>query len=72
MSELIQQNGGLLGFVVMVAMALNLLLSGVSKFLDFIKDKTKTEADNKVAAIIHKIAAVLQKIIDWSSANRPH
>jgi hypothetical protein len=72
MKELIETNGGILGFIVMVAMALNLLLSGVSKFLDFIKDKTKNETDNKIAAIVHKIAAVLQKIIDWSSANRAH
>jgi len=72
MKEFLAQNGGLLGAIVLVAVCLNLVLSGIAKMLDLIKDKTKTEVDNKIAAILHKVIAVLQKVIDWGSGNREH
>lgn len=72
MKEFISQNGGVLSLVVMVAITLNFILSGISKGLEVFKDKTATELDNKVYAILNKVASVLQKIIDWSSGNRQH
>lgn len=72
MKEFLAQNGGVVGTVVLVAMVLNFVLSGISKGLEAIMDKTATQADNKAFAIVNKIAAVLQKIIDWTSANRAH
>lgn len=72
MQEFMAQNGGVVGTVVMVAVLLNFILSGLSKAIEVIKDKTTTQADNKAFEIINKIAAVLQKVIDWTSANRSH
>lgn len=72
MKEFISQNGGLVGFIVMCAIALNVLLSGISKALEVIMDKTKTETDNKIHAGLTKVLAILQKIVDWGSGNRPH
>lgn len=52
--------------------AFNLILSGISKILDVIKDKTKTDVDNHTHAFIVKMTAKLQKLIDWLGANREH
>lgn len=72
MGEFLQTNGGIIGTVVLVATIFNMVLSGVGKALDLVKDKTATQADNKVAEWILKIATILQKVIDWTSANRAH
>lgn len=52
--------------------AFNLILSGVSKILDVIKDKTTTNIDNHTHAFIVKAVAKIQKLIDWLGANREH
>jgi hypothetical protein len=72
MKEFVSQNGGLLGVVVLVAVVLNFVLSGISKALEMIADKTATQADNKALAIVNKLVLILQKVIDWGSGNRPH
>lgn len=72
MKEFFSQNGGIIAVVSMIALMLNVFLSGLSKALEVIKDKTTTEVDNKAYALIQKIAAVLQKVVDWSSGNRQH
>lgn len=72
MKEFFSQNGGIVAVVSMIALMLNVFLSGLSKALEIIKDKTATEVDNKAYAFIQKIAVVLQKIVDWSSGNRQH
>lgn len=72
MKEFMAQNGGLLGMLALMALCLNVLLSGVSKALGVIKDKTATNVDNKAYEIINKITAILQKIVDWGSGNRQH
>jgi len=72
MKEFVSQNGGLLGVVVMLALALNFLLSGISKMLEVIQDKTASTLDNRAVVFLNKVAGILQKVIDWGSANRPH
>ncbi len=72
MKEFLASNGGLLGAFALVAVVLNIFLSGLSKALEVIKDKTATETDNKAYALIQKVMAVLQKVVDWSSGNRQH
>lgn len=72
MKEFISSNGGLLAMIVMVAISLNLVLSGISHALEVFKDKTVTDTDNKVHAFIGKVLTVLQKVIDWGSGNRQH
>jgi len=63
---------GLIGIVVMVAIAMNVVLAAASKILDMIKDKTSTQVDNKIASVISKIASVLSKVIDYAGMNRSH
>ena len=58
--------------IVMWVIALNFLLSGIGKALDVVKDKTKGKADNKAADVVHKATNVLQKVVDFASANRSH
>lgn len=72
MKEFMLENGGVLAVASMAALMLNLFLSGLSKALEVIKDKTKTEADNKLYDVVQKCASVLQKVVDWSSGNRQH
>ena len=72
MKEFIESQGGIILTVLFVATAFNLLLSGVAATLDFIKDKTPTNADNKAAAFVHKLIDWTKWLTDLLSANRAH
>lgn len=61
-----------LGEILMWVIALNLGLSGISKALEKVKDKTKTDLDNRAYATLYKIVSKLQKLIDFASANIQH
>lgn len=65
-------NGGLIATIVLVAVALNLLLSGLHDALGLIKDKTATTVDNKLFDWTGRVAGFLQKVIEYGSANRPN
>lgn len=58
--------------VVPYLLALNVFLSGLSKALEMIKDKTETKADDKLFALVDKAVGGLGKIVDLVSANRKH
>lgn len=58
--------------VIAALVIFNILVSSTQKVLEIIKDKTSSDADNKVHAFIAKYAGFVQKAIDWVSANRPH
>lgn len=58
--------------IAVIVIGVNLLLSSVVNVLDFIKEKTKWEGDNKAAASLHKVLDFLKKIVDWASANQKH
>lgn len=58
--------------VVAAVMAINLFLSGLHKALEMVKDIIPGDADNKLWAILGKVLAVLQKIIDYIGMNRAH
>lgn len=66
----------LLGFdhalVIVYVVSFNALLSGVYKSLSLIKDKTKTDIDNKAYDIIGKIISGLMKAIDYMGYNIEH
>lgn len=64
--------GGLLGTIIMGAVAVNFVLSGLSKALEVIKDKTENKTDDKIYLYVNKAALITQKIVDWASANRKH
>lgn len=52
--------------------AFNLMLSGIHKGLEVLKDKTASNADDKAWELIGKILSVLQKIVDFVGMNRAH
>lgn len=52
--------------------ACNLALSGLKMGLEKIKDVTASQVDNKLYAAVSKVVAVLDKIVDWASANVDH
>ena len=62
------QQLSLIGYV----LALNFILSGLSKGLEVIKDKTKTKADDKVWFWVNKLAGFSQAVVDFFSANPKH
>lgn len=70
MSALIASNGGLVATIVLASIALNFVLSGIQKALEIIKDKTASKVDNVLYDFVTKAVTVLQKIVDWGSANR--
>ncbi len=72
MNAFLETNGGLVGSVIVVAMFLNFFLSGLSKALEVIKDKTENKVDDKIYLYVNKAAQIIQKIVDWASANRSH
>jgi hypothetical protein len=59
------------GFMVYMV-AGNLVLAGLKAGLAKVMDMTKTDVDNKLYAAINKITTVLDKIIDYMSANVAH
>lgn len=58
--------------IVAILVMVNLGISALTAALEKIKDKTSTDLDNKAYAILHVAADVLQKVLDFVSANRPH
>ena len=72
MKEFIAANGGLIGTIIIVMVSFNLLLVGVKSSLEFIKDKTKTDIDNKAFDIISKISAFVSKVLDMVGYNPEH
>ena len=71
MIEVIMEHGWV-GTMVAVLVGFNLVLSGLSKILDLVKDKTATKIDNKIADYILKMITGIQKALDWLGANREH
>jgi hypothetical protein len=53
-------------------LAMNFLLSGVSKSLAVIKDKTESKIDDKIWFYVNKAAGICQKVVDIFSANPKH
>lgn len=72
MKEFFAQNGGLLQAVALVLVAVMAVLSGLSKALEVIKDKTSSNLDNRAYEWVNKAASALKVVIDWLSGNRAH
>jgi len=72
MTEFIDANGGIIATVIVVIVAFNALVLGLHKALEVIKDKTKTDVDNKLYALTSSVASVLQKILELASAYKPN
>lgn len=55
--------------ILMIVMGVNTLLTGLSKILEFYKDKTESKVDDQVYYVIHKILKLLSVLIEFLSAN---
>lgn len=65
-------NGPQIAMILACVVAMNILLAGAAKALEAIKDKTATDVDNKIYAVISKISGFLSKALDIMGANREH
>jgi len=61
--------GGMVTIALAFLLASNAFLSGLSKALELIKDKTKTDVDNKAYDVVGKILGYLQVVIDLLKGN---
>lgn len=69
---MIEQFQEMLPIVIASVIAFNLVLTGLHKGLEVLKDKTESKADDKAWEIIGKIAEITQKIVDYVGMNRAH
>lgn len=66
--EFLAQNLDVVGMV----LAVLALMSGLSKFLEFVKDKTSTQLDNKMYEYLNKGISLIQKLLDLFMGNPKH
>lgn len=59
----------LMGMIIAIVLALNAFLFGAYKALEYIKDKTVTNADNSAYDLIGKILGYIQKILEITGNN---
>lgn len=71
-NEMVEKAGGIGPAIVLVSVCLNAGLSFVSVVLDKIKDLTPSDADNKAAVVVKSAIGMIQKLIDFLSANVAH
>ena len=69
---MIEQFQEMLPIVIASVVAFNLILAGLHKGLEVLKDKTESKADDKAWEIIGKIVEITQKIVDYIGMNRAH
>lgn len=67
--ELSNSSGGIVALALTFLLASNAFLSGLSKALELIKDKTKTDVDNKAHDFLVKVLSYVQMIIDFLKGN---
>jgi len=72
MKEFIDANGGIIATVIIIIVAFNALVLGLHKALEVIKDKTSSDLDNKLYAVLTPIITILQKILELASAYKPN
>jgi len=70
--EFLTQNAQLIGTVVLTITCFNILLSSVDTVLEKIKDKTASQLDNKLYAVVHPAVGFLKSVLDFLGANREH
>lgn len=72
LQKISQSAEGIMLISVMTMIATNLVLTGTSKVLGYLKDKTATQLDNKAFEVINRLLGALHKAIDYVSANASH
>ena len=58
--------------VIGVVVVFNAVVSGLVLFLEKVAPVTKSEADNKVLAVVQKLVKPVQAVLDFISANVKH
>jgi len=69
MTDFFNSVGGIIAGIALIVLAINTALTGIYKALELIKDKTKSEWDNKLYSFLTVFIGWLQKIIEIISAN---
>lgn len=72
MKEFIAANGGIIAAAAGLMIAVNMVLSGLKQGLEYIKDKTATDVDNKAYALVSSISGFLSKALDVIGYNPEH
>jgi divalent metal cation (Fe/Co/Zn/Cd) transporter len=72
--ELIEQflKPELIARIVAILVIVNVVFSAISMVLEKVKDLTDSQVDNKIYAVISKIAEYGQKLVDMISGNKKH
>lgn len=63
------QGNSVVALIISAVIAFNILITGLKKALEYIKDKTASTVDNKLYDFINKVASVLDKVVEFISAN---
>lgn len=69
MTDFFNSSGGVIAGIALIIIAVNTILTGIYKALELIKDKTKSDWDNKLYSVLTVVIGWIQKIIEIISAN---
>lgn len=72
MSELIQNQGGIIGAVLLIVVSFNVAITGIAAGMDKIAKATENKTDDKIAAALNKVASFLKGVADIVGANKEH
>ncbi len=64
MKEFIAESGGLIAAITLVIVCLNVFFKAIDTILEKIKDKTKSDLDNKAYKVVNPIANFLASFLD--------
>lgn len=63
---------GVAAQIVSIFIAVNMGLTGVKSALDYMKDKTKSDVDNKISDVLGKVLGAASWVIDLIQGNKEH
>jgi hypothetical protein len=58
--------------IIVAIMVFNVIVSGLQKILEIVKDKTATQVDNKLYVAVSKLSSMLSGAADFITGNREH
>ena len=61
-----------LAYYVVILMGFNMAISGLKKGVDYFKDKTSTDLDNKVSNLLGKLLSLMGRVLDMVGGNVEH
>lgn len=70
--QVLSGEAGAVAQVLSIVVIVNVCLTAIRSVLDAIKDKTKSDVDNKIASWLSVGLGWVSTLIDWLSANKEH